>query len=192
MHDIVDIIKNIQTLTASDHSFKILKDFERVLDELDIYVYKNWEDGELLAGPNVNRYSVECKFLWPEDNMPDPEGGARLLDYGCKVTYQKEHLLVPRKVHKPSDFRPGTKKGKIDAHPVWIVGITMPKKLLQDMFQGYTDQKHRTMAEYMKQDQIQGEIQAEAGASQEVPPDTGVSATGGGPDAGQAATAPTM
>jgi hypothetical protein len=187
MHDIVDIIKNIQTLTASDHSFKVLKDFERVLDELDIYVYKNWEDGELLAGPEVTRYAVTCKFLWPEHQMPDPEGGARLLDYGCKVTYAKESLLVPRKVHKPSDFRPGTKKGKVDAHPVWVVGITMPKKLLQDLFQGYQDQENRQLADLLKHDQLEGEIQAEAGASQEVPMDTGVSATGGGPDAEQAA-----
>ena len=27
----------------------VLKDFERVLDELDLYVYKNWEDGELAS-----------------------------------------------------------------------------------------------------------------------------------------------
>ncbi len=188
MRDIVDIIKNIQTLTASDHSFQVLKDFERVLDELDIYVFKNWEDGELLEGPDVTRYAVTCKFMWPEENMPDPEGGARLLDYGCKVTYEKNHILIPRKVHKPSDFRPGTKKGKIDAHPIWIVGITMPKKLLQDMFQGYEDKENRRLAELMKQNQIESQIQAQAVAQEEVPADTGVSATGGAPDA----TAPAM
>lgn len=45
MHDIVDVIKNLQTLTVNDSSFKILKDFERVIDELDVYVYQGWEDG---------------------------------------------------------------------------------------------------------------------------------------------------
>ena len=188
MHDIVDIIQNIQTLTASDQSFQVLKDFERVLDELDIYVFKNWDDGELLAGPEVTRYAVTCKFLWPRHSMPDPEGGARLLDYGCKVTYAKEQLLVPRKVNKPSDFRPGTKKGKIDAHPVWVVSITMPKKLLQDIYQGYEDKENRKLADLLKQNQLEGIIQAEAGASEEIPMDTGTSATGGGPDAEQPAT----
>jgi hypothetical protein len=43
--------------------------------------------------------------------MPDPDGAKRLLDYGCKVTFQKENMLVPRRVRSPGDFRPGTKKG---------------------------------------------------------------------------------
>ena len=154
MRDIVDIIKNIQTLSVNDSAFKILKDFERVLDELDIYVFANWEDGELLAGPEVTRYAVTCSFLWQRDKMPDPEGGQRLLDYGCKVTYKKEMLMVPRKVYKPSDFRPGTKKGKIDAHPVWVVDIAMPKKLMQDIFQGYTDKENRKLADMMRIEQF--------------------------------------
>ena len=146
MHDIVDIIKNIEDLTTSDDSFKILKDFERVIDDLDIYVYKNWEDGELVVGPEVHRHAVTCKFMWDYDCMPDPVGAERLLDYGCKVTYQKEELMVPRKVYKPEDFRPNTKKGKIDAHPIWIVAITMPKKLMQDIYQG----QKRQQSEYVK------------------------------------------
>jgi hypothetical protein len=146
MQDILDIIKNIESLTTNDDSFKILKDFERVIDDLDLYVFKNWEDGELVAGPEVHRHSVTCKFMWPAENMPDPEAAARLLDYGCKVTYQKQELLVPRKVFKPEDFRPGTKKGKIDAHPIWIVSITMPKKLMQDIYQGHK----RQQSEYVR------------------------------------------
>jgi hypothetical protein len=171
MHDIVDIIKNVQTLSSNDTAFKILKDFERVLDELDIYVYENWEDGELISGPNVSRYTVSCKFMWPRENMPDPSGGERLLDYGCKITYEKENLMVPRKVYKPEDYRPGTKKGKIDAHPVWIVSITMPKKLMQDIFQGYTDKENRAIADSMKYEQMQQANQSvEQDASTEMMP----------------------
>jgi hypothetical protein len=155
MHDIVEIIKNVQTLSSNDSSFNILKDFERVLDELDVYVYENWEDGELLVGPTVNRYSVTCQLMWPRENMPDPEGGARLLDYGCKVMYMKDNLLVPKKVYSPDDYRPGTKKGKIEAHPIWIVSITIPKKLMQDMFHGYLDKENRAIADSMKYEQLQ-------------------------------------
>ena len=146
MQDIVEIIKNIESLTTDNESFKILKDFERVIDDLDLYVYKNWEDGELVAGPEVHRHAVTCKFMWSEENMPDPVGAERLLDYGCKVTYQRQELLVPRKVYKPEDFRPGTKKGKIDAHPIWVVSITMPKKLMQDIYQG----QKRQQSEYVR------------------------------------------
>jgi len=166
MHDIVDLIKNIETLTVNDSAFKVLKDFERVLDELDIYVFKNWEDGELLAGPNVNRYHVECKFMWPYEDMPDPVGGERLLDYGCKVSYTKENILVPRKVRKPDDFRPGTKKGKIDAHPIWVVSISMPKKLMQDIYQGFERDENDRMADHM---QTSTESMDVGGAAQENP-----------------------
>lgn len=151
--DITDIIKNLQLLTTDDTTFGVLKDFERVLDELDLYVFRNWEDGELLAGPNVGRYMVSCKFLWPRKHMPDPTGAERLIDYGCKVSFEKQHMLIPRKVRKESDFRPGTKKGKIDAHPVWVVTITMPKKLMHDIYQGMRMKSTHEMADSMKSTQ---------------------------------------
>jgi hypothetical protein len=150
MHDILDVIKNIQTLSENNSAFKVLKDFERVIDELDIYVYKNWIEGELVAGPDVGRYSVTCSWMWQRDEMPDPQGAKRLSDYGCKVLYKKEHILIPRKIKEPGDYRPGTKKGKIDAHPVWILEITMPKKLMQDIHIGKENQENNRMAELMQ------------------------------------------
>mgnify|MGYP001266955538 FL=1 len=139
MQDIYDIIKNIEGIYESNSSFNILKDFERVLDELDIYVYDNWEDGELAEGPKIDRHWVTCKFFWPRAKMPDPMGGKRLLDYDCKVSYQKTHMVEPRKIRKPDDIRPGTKKGKLDKKAIWIVEIMMPKKLISDMFGSYQE-----------------------------------------------------
>lgn len=150
MHDILDIIKNVQTLSENNNAFGVLKDFERVLDELDLYVYKNWEEGELVSGPNISRYAVMCEFMWPASEMPDPKGAKRLTEYGCKILYKKDKVLVPRKIKDPSDYRPGTKKGKIDAHPVWIVEITMPKKLMQDVELGADNKKQNALAELMK------------------------------------------
>jgi len=150
MHDIVDVIKNLQTLSENNSAFKVLKDFERVLDELDIYVFKNWEDGEIIEGPDVNRYTVTVKLMWDRKNMPDPNGGKRLVDYGCQVIYEKSDILLPRKIKDPDDFRPGTKKGKIDAHPIWTVTITMPKKLMQDVYVGKENKENNRMAELMK------------------------------------------
>lgn len=152
-HDIIDVIKNLQNLSQSDGSFKVLKDFERVIDTLDIYVFKNWIDGELLEGPKVDRYTVTCKFMWDDKKMPDPDGGMRLADYDCKVYYKKDYILIPRKIKDPSDFRPGTKKGKIDAHPIWTVEIVMPKKLMQDVYIGKENKENVQMAELMKYNQ---------------------------------------
>jgi hypothetical protein len=150
MRDIIDVIKNLQTLSENGSAFKVLKDFERVIDELNIYVFDNWLDGELFEGPHVDRYTVTCSFMWPINRAPDPQGGKQLVDYGCKVIYKKENMLLPRKIKDPGDFRPGTKKGKIDAYPVWIVKITMPKKLMQDVYIGSENKENNRMAELMK------------------------------------------
>jgi len=139
MHDVLDIIKNIQSLYENDSSLAVLKDFERVLDEQDLYVYKNWEDGELAYGPKVDRHWITVGFMWPHEKMPDPTGGKRLTELGCKIKYQKSHLVEPRKIKTQEDIRPGTKKGKLDRHPIWIVEMQMPKKLAFDMYKGYMD-----------------------------------------------------
>tara|TARA_Y100000766_G_scaffold243903_1_gene222916 strand:+ start:264 stop:734 length:471 start_codon:yes stop_codon:yes gene_type:complete len=136
MHDVLDIIKNIQSLYAVGPTLGTLKDFERVIDELDVYVFQNWEDGELLSGPIDSRHFVTCSFMWPADQMPDPAGGKRLLDRGCKVTYKRDELLKPRKIKGPEDYRPGTVKGKIDAHDIWVVEIKMPKELIGNFKHG--------------------------------------------------------
>ena len=139
MHDVMDIIKNVESIYDSNTAFGVLKDFERVLDELDIYVYANWEDGELAEGPKIERHWVTCSFMWPRDKMPDPMGGKRLLDYDCKVRYKKSELIEPRKIKKPDDIRPGTKKGKLDSKPIWIVEVQMPKSLIADIYTGYQE-----------------------------------------------------
>ena len=136
MHDVLDIVRNVQSLYAIGPTLNILKDFERVLDELDVYVFANWEEGELLSGPVDSRHFVTCSFMWPADKMPDPSGGKRLLDRGCKVTYAKDELLKPREIKSPGDYRPGTTKGKIDAHNIWVVNIKMPKELIGNFKHG--------------------------------------------------------
>lgn len=134
--DTLDVIQNLSSIYESDRSFAILKDFERVIDELGIYVYKNWDEGELVEGPIVDRHWVKCTFMWPENEMPDPMGGKRMLDYDCKISYEKSHIIKPRTIKKPDDIRPGTKKGKLDKLPVWLVHISMPKKLIISIYGG--------------------------------------------------------
>jgi hypothetical protein len=139
MHDIIDVINNIQTLYENNSNLAVLKDFERVLDEMDTYVFENWVDGELAFGPKVDRHWITASFMWPQDKMPDPSAGKRLMDLGCKVRYQKSHLLEPRKIRTHEDIRPGSKKGKLDRTPIWLVEIQMPKKVAFDVYKGYMD-----------------------------------------------------
>lgn len=145
MLDILEVIKNTESIYTTNTSLSTLKDFERVLSEMDMYVYDNWQDGELVSGPHVDRHWVTASFMWPQEKMPDPMAGKRLLDYGCKVKYEKTFLVEPRKIESPEDIRPGTKKGKLDRKPIWVVEIMMPKKLCSDIYNGYMNKMKENM-----------------------------------------------
>jgi hypothetical protein len=163
MADIKDIIANIENVYGSNNSLNLLKDFERVIDELDTYVYDNWIDGELVQGPIESRYWVQCTFMWPKEQMPEPQGGKRLLDYGCKVQFAETKLAKVRKIKKPDDIRPGTKKGKIDQEDVWMVKITMPKKLMNDINRGYRNLDKNKVEDILNQ---QGAVNIQADAAE--------------------------
>lgn len=130
------VADNIKKLYLSDGSILSLLDFERVLDELDLYAFRNWQLGELVAGPEIGRYSVACTFMWPEKLMPDPRGGRRLLPFDCKVRYKKTRIRIPIKIEEPEDFIPGTHKARLIEKPVWLVEIEIPKSLMSDIRTG--------------------------------------------------------
>ncbi len=130
------VAENIRDLYLSEGSILSLLDFERVLDELDIYAFKNWILGELVAGPEIGRYLVTCTFMWPEKLMPDPRGARRLLPFDCKVRFMKKRIKIPIKIETPDDYIPGTHKARLVEKPVWLVEITMPKSLISDIRTG--------------------------------------------------------
>jgi len=142
---ITDVIENTKEIFMTDSSLATLLDFERVLDELDLYVFAHWKDGELVEGPVYEKYFVTCTFMWPYKLMPDPRGGERLIDYDCEVYYAKDTLEYPIKVKTPDDFEPGTKMPKMGKKPVWLVTVVMPKKLMQEIQQGSLDLESATL-----------------------------------------------
>jgi len=134
--DYWQVADNIRDIYMSEGSITTLLDFERVLDEIDLYAFKNWIIGELVAGPEISKYRVTCTFMWPERLMPDPRGARRLLPFDCTVEYQKKQIKIPVKITDPSDYRSGTMKAKLITKPVWLVSITMPKALMNDIRTG--------------------------------------------------------
>lgn len=131
-----DIIENAKTLSMTNSALSTIMDFERVLDELDMYAFANWKNGELVEGPVYEKYFVEATFMWPYKLMPDPRAAERLTDYGCEVLYKKDTLEFPVKIQTQNDFKPGTKVPKIGRSQIWLVKIVMPKKLMQEIHQG--------------------------------------------------------
>jgi hypothetical protein len=133
--DYWQVAENIRDIYLSEGSLMTLLDFERVLDELDLYAFKNWQIGELVQGPDIGKYRVTCIFMWPEKLMPDPRGGRRLLPFDCEVKFKKTLMKVPVKIEDPSDYRPGTHKARLMEQKIWLVK-SMPKSLMSDIRTG--------------------------------------------------------
>jgi len=143
--DYVSIVDTVKGIFTSDGSMSTLLDFERVLDESDLYAFRNWELGELVQGPNVKRYTVSSIFMWPYKLMPDPNGAKRLVSIGCKVKFAKSEIEVPVEVKDYEDYVAGTRYPKMAPKKVWFVYIEIPKDLLDDIKEGSIDLAGQTI-----------------------------------------------
>jgi len=140
-----EIVQNVKGIMTSDGTMSTLLDFERVLDEADIYAFQNWELGELVDGPIIRKYEVVCTFMWPNGIMPDPRGAKRLLPLGCTIKFKKTQIKVPIQIKDPSDYKPGTHYPKVIDRKVWLVNITIPKDLMNDIREGSIDLAGQTI-----------------------------------------------
>ena len=143
--DYVSIIDTVKGIYTSDGSMNTLLDYERVLDEADVYAFKNWDLGELVQGPVAKRYTVSCIFMWPYKLMPDPRAVKRLISIGCDVQYASSEIEVPVEVKDYDDFVPGTRYPKMKKRKIWFVNITIPRDLMDDLKEGSIDLADQTI-----------------------------------------------
>lgn len=137
--DFISIVDTVKNIYMSDGSMNTLLDFERVLDEADVYAYRNWINGELVQGPDVGRYSCKCTFMWPYKLMPDPRATLRLATIGCNVKMMKSKIEVPVAVTSYEDFQSGSRYPKMKENQVWFMQITIPFELMDDIKEGSVD-----------------------------------------------------
>lgn len=123
-------------INSSPSLLNILIQMEDFLDSLDLYVYKNWEEGIVVDGPNIERYWVSMVLKYDYHKMPDPNGALRLTKHGAKVYFEKAKEEIPVEVKSPSDFRNGTKKPKMQQIDIWLVTIVVPKKYIEELDAG--------------------------------------------------------
>lgn len=191
--DYFQVADNIKSIYFSDGTLVTLLDFERVLDDLGVYGFKNWEIGELMSGPNVQPYRISCIFMWPEKLMPDPRGARRLLPFDCDVKFKLTNMRVPIKIEDPSDYRPGTHKAKLTDKKVWLVEISMPKNLINDIKTGSVELEDEEIDLKDLEDAYEQNLdkQAFAGGANDMAAD-GMSAMGMAPGAPVPGLAPAM
>ena len=165
--DFPSIVDTIRGVYSSDGTMSTLLDFERVLDEADLYAYKNWELGELVSGPNIRRYDVNCIFMYPYKLMPDPRGAKRLLSIGCDLKFKKTKVKIPIKIEGPEDYKPGTHYPRMTEKDVWLVLIEMPKELMNDIREGSIDLAGQTIDLEELDDSYEDNLDQESTQTQE-------------------------
>jgi hypothetical protein len=132
-----ELKQTLDNLVDSSSDLNVLLEFEEVLDNLHIYAYKNWEFGEVIAGPEVTRYWTSVTLMYPEKLMPDPDAALRLIKHGAKVYYKKDVLKEPVKIVDPDDLGPleprsMQRKAKVKETPIWLVQIDMPRDFVDE------------------------------------------------------------
>jgi len=137
--ELSELIDNIKGVYESTNLLEILGDFERVLDNLDMYAYLNWGKGELVEGPISSRHWISATFMWPKKMPPDPLFLNRLENNGIQYDIKKSFFKRAIKVKSQSDFEPGTFFPKLVKHPIWTIEIWIPKYMAQEVQQGYLD-----------------------------------------------------
>jgi hypothetical protein len=172
--DFVSIVNNVKGIMTSDGTMSTLLDYERVLDEADLYAYQNWESGELVQGPDTGRYSISCVFMWPYKLMPDPSSAKRLAAIGCNVSFKKGKIRVPIEVKNYDDFVQGTRYPKGIEKKVWFICIEIPKELMNEIKEGSIDLADQTIdleelsdsyEDDLDQEDIQDDPASDAGQS---------------------------
>lgn len=169
--DYVNIVNNIKSIYSSDGSMSTLLDFERVLDEANLYAYKNWDLGELVKGPVIKKYTVTCTFMYPKKLMPDPRGCERLFILGCDILWKKTKIKVPVKVTGYEDFIAGTRYPRSVDKEIWLISIEMKKDLMKEIREGSVELAGKTIDLSELDDSYDKDLDTEGLEDNQAPPD---------------------
>jgi len=160
-------ILNDQIRKVSDTNtlLDMLLEFEKTLEDIDVYAYKNWDLGEVLEGPIMSRHFVTVKLMYPYKDMPDPSGAKRLMDKDCLVKYRKDTLISPVKVKTFDDVETDIRadgsvrhRAKTKSEPVWVVEIQMPRRYVDEFNSDVVEADENS---YVDTESLNAEQQAE-------------------------------
>ena len=180
MTDLDSIKTTLVNISKGNSLLDTLLEFERTLDNAEIFAYKNWILGELVEGPIINRYWYKTIWMFPASMMPDPDAGLRLTKLGAKVSFRKGTFSKPVKVTGPADWvNPETKRAKMAHHEVWLVTIEIPLKYinhgldqLDDVIQKDIEETNAEIADAYE-DQVPAEAPMPEQGAEGMPPEQG-------------------
>lgn len=119
-------------LSDSTSLTDVLIQMEDFMDSLDLYVFKNWFEGEIVDGPEIRRYWVSMTLKYAYEEMPDPAGAERLMQHGVKVTYRKDKEEEPVEVNSRDDLT-SQNKPRMEQKDIWLVGVQIPRRFIEEL-----------------------------------------------------------
>ena len=168
---------NIKQISSSNTLLDMLLEFEKTLDGLDLYAFKNWMKGEILEGPTLGRHFVNVKLMYPYKEMPDPDGAKRLIARDCLVKYNKDTLIRPKKVQSFDDVTLEKRndgstryKPKTISEPIWVVSIDMPRRYVDE----FTPDVVEVDSEFVDMEDADLNSQNQASSINKTVPNTGI------------------
>lgn len=131
------IIDNLRLVNSSERLYETLLDIEGLLDRFGLYTYAHWFEGEVVEGPVVERHWVDIVLMYEYKQMPDPDGGLRLIKHGCIVTYEKSDRPVVVITDNPetTEQEKSDKRHSVEVKEkkVWLIRIRFPRLLLSEL-----------------------------------------------------------
>ena len=119
-------------LSDSTSLTDVLIQMEDFMDSLDLYVFKNWFEGEIVDGPEIRRYWVSMTLKYAYEEMPGPAGAERLMQHGVKVTYRKDKEEEPVEVLSRDDLT-AENKPKMQQKDIWLVRVQIPRRFIEEL-----------------------------------------------------------
>lgn len=167
--DLNSIKSTLVNISKGNDILDMLLEFERTLDNAQVFAYKNWINGELVQGPEIDRYWFKVVWMYPRSMMPDPDAGLRLTKLGARIHFKKGIFKKPVKVRGPQDWSSiETKQAKMADHEIWLVTIELPIKYInrgldhaEQVFQNDLNSSNEELADAFNQSYSDGD----AGAS---------------------------
>lgn len=129
------IYKNTKNVNDDYGKLDAAMEVAAFMEQIGAFAFDNWLDGELVFGPQIEKYYVTIKLMFPNKMPPNPAVFERLTNLECMVelnedTYKRVALIKDENV-QPFEYT--TQQGfhkKVFEHKVWIVTIRVPQRYL--------------------------------------------------------------
>lgn len=133
----MDSSQAIQNLYDQDGLLDILLGVEEYFDNMDLYAYKNWINGEIVEGPNVSKYWVEITLKFSHDTFPDPVATKIFEKQGTKIFVRPDWEVHPIEHPRSNDDMQSIlgnaanlSTPKDERTPILLVKFQIPRRLV--------------------------------------------------------------